>query len=138
LFAYLTGEKDIETETQTLEKFFKEEIKSLPETVAKEVSLWIVGEAYKKWDSVTSYFPSLTFIFVEDTESNAPRRCQIKVRLKKPGTDLTQADIEKLRVLTRAHRNMGYSWGRVAITFPGINVLKQQFMVQVKMKFSIF
>nr|YP_009105467.1 hypothetical protein [Parietochloris pseudoalveolaris]AIT94094.1 hypothetical protein [Parietochloris pseudoalveolaris] len=108
-----TLEKDIETETQTLEEFFKEEIKLLPETVAKEVSLWIVGEAYKKWDSVTSYFPSLTFIFVEDTESNEPRRCQIKVRLKKPGTDLTEADIEKLRVLTLAHGNMGYTWGRV-------------------------
>ena len=77
---------------------FKEYLNEFPErsnsgnsTKRYEVSLQIVGESYYRWDSTSTYFPTLTFLFkeVEASQYKSTRRSQIKVRLNKRNEDLT-------------------------------------------------
>lgn len=99
-----------------LEKI-KEHLKEFKEELIKEivdqVSLTVVGEAYQSWDSLSTYFPALTFIFNEENASNRPRKSQIKVRLKMKNQELTDQDIAKLRENTKKSSQMRYSYGCV-------------------------
>lgn len=45
--------------------------------IAQEVSLGVVGESYYKWDSVSTYYPTITFLFKETETSQYPRRSQV-------------------------------------------------------------
>ena len=85
--------------------------KELIKEVAQEVSLQIVGESYYKWDSVTTYFPTITFLFKEVGVSQYPRKSQIKLRLSKRNEDLTTSDIDNLKRSCDAILNSTYSYG---------------------------
>ena len=85
--------------------------KDLIKEVAAEVSLQVVGESYYKWDSVTTYFPTITFLFKETGVSQYARKSQIKLRLLKRNEELTQADIDKLRINCNTILNSTYSYG---------------------------
>ena len=58
-----------------------------------EVSLQIVGESYYKWDSISTYYPTVTFLFKEEGGLQYPRRSQIKVRLAKTNSEISEQDI---------------------------------------------
>lgn len=94
-----------------LEKEFKEKIKKLALDVATEVSLLIVGESYLKWDSTSSYFPTLIFVFNEIVSGGTPRRSQIKTRLKKRSEELTADDLEILRTRLLDYADLSYMYG---------------------------
>lgn len=85
--------------------------KDLIKEVAQEVSLQIVGESYYKWDSVTTYFPTITFLFKEVDVSQYPRKSQIKLRLSKRNEDLTKLDIDNLKKSCEAIMNSTYCYG---------------------------
>lgn len=68
-----------------MEKGFNNLIKE----IALEVSLQVVGESYYKWDSTSTYYPTLTFLY--------PRRSQIKLRLKQRNEEITPLAITKLK-----------------------------------------
>lgn len=57
--------------------------------LAEEMSLQMGGESYYKWDSVTTYFPTFTFLFREAGVSQYARKSQIKLRLSIRNEDLT-------------------------------------------------
>ena len=81
--------------------------------IAEEVTLRIVGEAYKKWDSCTSYFPALVLIFKETGVTSGARRTQIKGRLFKSGKDLTDEDIQQLKDRANKDIQVVYSHGKL-------------------------
>jgi hypothetical protein len=81
--------------------------------IAEEATLRVVGEAYKKWDSTSSYFPCLVFIFKERGIMAGARRTQIKGRLLKAGQDLTDQDIEELRKRVNQKALVTYEHGRI-------------------------
>lgn len=94
------------------QKQVEEELKDFPVKVGKETSLWVVGEAYAKWDSVVSFYPCITFIFVEDTQSNNPRKSQIKLRINKPSSEWTTADVKALQAKVLENTNLEYKYGK--------------------------
>lgn len=103
--------KHVDNDFKDFLEHFNREIEELPEKTGKETSLWVVGESYSKWDSVCSYFPSITFVFTEETSCNAPRKSQIKLRVNKPSSEWTDQDIEELRVKVLKNLNLSYNYG---------------------------
>lgn len=85
--------------------------KDLIKEVFQEVSLQIVGESYYKWDSVTTYFPTITFLFKEEGVSQYARKSQIKLRLSKRNEDLTPFDIDNLKRNCVTILNSTYCYG---------------------------
>ena len=79
-------------------KVWDKTLKALPEKAAIETSLHVVGESYYKWDSLTTYFRTLTFFFREINAEQYPRKSQVKVRLKQRNEELTELDIGKLKL----------------------------------------
>ena len=41
------------------------QFEELPVLSAKETSLWVVGEAYQKWDNISAYHPWLVFVLMK-------------------------------------------------------------------------
>ena len=94
-----------------LKDFLDEWKKDLIQEIAQEVSLQIVGESYYKWNSVSTYFPTLTFLFKEQKVSQKPRRSQIKLRLPKKNEELTSEDIKSLKSKCVTILNKTYRYG---------------------------
>lgn len=92
-----TIESLLNKQLDDLKEFLNEWKEDLIQEIAQEVSLQIVGESYYKWDSVSTYFPTVTFLFKEQEVSQKPRRSQIKLRLPKKNEELTSDDIKKLK-----------------------------------------
>lgn len=57
---------------------FQEGIPAAAETISDQVALKVVGESYYKWNSVSSFYPTVVFIFREAEAVNRPKRTQIK------------------------------------------------------------
>ena len=73
--------------------------------IAIEVALSVVGESYSRFDSISSYYACLTFVFNEPT--------QIKVPLLKKADEFTEADIFALKTKMQAYANLTYKGGPV-------------------------
>lgn len=82
------------TKIDDVNKFLNDKDKGLPFILQTEVTANIVGESYAKWDSISMYFPSVVFTFVEVTENNKSRRSQIKVRYNKTSQEMTDTDLK--------------------------------------------
>lgn len=70
-----------------------------------------MGESYAKWDSISQYYPTIVFVFVEVTESNKPRKSQIKIRFNKTWQEITDKDIQNLTNKIKEYGNLGYTYG---------------------------
>jgi hypothetical protein len=101
---------------EILEKI-KEESKKFIEKTALEVSQLIVGESYYKWDSTSSYYPTVVFVFNEIVNAETPRRSQIKARLKKTSQELTSQDIEDLKKRVQNCKDWQYTYGLVRANY---------------------
>lgn len=97
--------------TKVLENL-EDRFKLLKEEISEEVSLKIVGESYYKWDSVTTYFPTLILLFKEKDVEIRPRKSQIKLRLKIRGQDLTNQDIYSLKDKILLAMPLCYKYGK--------------------------
>ena len=106
-----------EKEKKEILKAIQEESKKFIEKTALEVSQLIVGESYYKWDSTSSYFPTVIFVFNEMVEAETPRRSQIKARLKKTSQELTDDDIEQLKKRVQQYKEWKYSYGSVRANY---------------------
>ncbi len=93
------------------EKTIIKEFEDLPSTIATEVSLNIVGESYLRWDSTCSYYPTISFIFIEETSRNVPRRSQIRLRAPKLGIEWTDQDVNNLKSKVLKNTNLTYNYG---------------------------
>ena len=106
--------------TQKFEEFkdyLNEWKKSLILDIAQQVSLEIVGESYYRWDSVSSYYPTLTFLFKEVDAEQYPKRSQVKIRYNKSNEDITQSDIKELRIKCEQLAGQSYTYGRQRYNF---------------------
>lgn len=101
---------------EILEKIEEESNKFIEKT-ALEVSQLIVGESYYKWDSTSSYFPTIVFVFNEIVNAETPRRSQIKARLKKTSQELTTQDIEDLKKRVQKCKDWQYTYGLVRANY---------------------
>lgn len=104
-------EKIIDKKIDKFKDFLKEWKKELIKEIAEEVSLQIVGESYYKWDSTSTYYPTITFMFREIECGKLPRRCQIKMRLKKKNEELEDKDIEIIKTKALVLKNLKYNYG---------------------------
>lgn len=103
--------KDFETFKKELQEKLDEKFKNFSNEVSEEVSLKVVGEAYTKWDRLSSYYPTLVFIFTEKLLEGTPRKSQIKTRLLQKAEELTDLDIENLRNRISQNSSLSYSYG---------------------------
>lgn len=93
------------------------QFEELPVLSAKETSLWVVGEAYQKWDNISAYHPCLVFVFNEETNGNYPRRVQLKIRLRIKNSDLTETKIQEIKSKVFLNKNLSYMYGVVKGNF---------------------
>lgn len=92
-------------------KYWNEKIENLPKTIAYEASLAIIGEPYRRYDAISCYYPTLSFIFYEENAVTKPRRAQIKLRLKEKTEDLTSQRIEEIKLLVSQIDNLTFMAG---------------------------
>jgi hypothetical protein len=59
----------------------EERLPKLSDSVSEMVASKIVGESYYRWDSVSSYFPTVPLLFLEVGNVTYARRAQFKARL---------------------------------------------------------
>lgn len=78
-----TIESLLDARFEDLKKYLSDWKSDLIKEIAQEVSLQVVGESYYKWDSISTYYPTITFLFKEQGVSQYPRKSQIKLRLSK-------------------------------------------------------
>ena len=74
----------------------REEVPAITEQVSDQVALKIVGESYYKWNSTSSFYPTVVFIFREMNAPNRPKKSQIKTRLNVRTEDLNDQMIQQL------------------------------------------
>lgn len=106
-----TLEDLLDAKFEDLKTYLSDWKSDLIKEIAQEVSLQIVGESYYKWDSVSTYYPTITFIFKEKDVSQYARKSQIKLRLSKKNEDLTDSDIKNLRLNCNLIINSTYCYG---------------------------
>lgn len=94
-----------------LNKFLRDTKEGLPSILTNEVCTNIVGESYAKWDSVCSYFPTILFLFSENTVSTKKRKSQVKLRLKQPSTEITDKNIQQIRERLKTIGSVSYTHG---------------------------
>lgn len=87
-----------------------ESVEKTSTKVITEVCNGVVGESYLKWDSVSSYFPSLVFVFNELRVTGIKRRTQIKTRLPTKSEEITREDILGLRTTIQRFANWTYNY----------------------------
>lgn len=104
-----------------LKKELDDYLKDIAAKVAEEVSLSVVGESYLKWDNISSYFPSICFLFNYREENEPPRRSQITIRLKKTASELTEQDILKLRQTIVTYGPFSYEYGPIRANYVSAN-----------------
>ena len=97
---------------EQIKTFLNEWKKDLITKIAQEVSLHVVGESYYKWDSVSTYYPTITFLFKETETSQYPRRSQVKIRLNKKNQEITEKDIMVLKKKSIQLLNQTYTYGQ--------------------------
>jgi hypothetical protein len=111
----LEESREIKGSITRSERAIKEHVDQLKETlvndISEEVSLKIVGESFYKWDSTSSYYPTLIFVFRESTIGSVKRKSQIKLRYFKNNNEITDQDIQNLKNQALGVRNLGYSYG---------------------------
>lgn len=110
-------EKELKDEFSEFKKEISEKAEKYVEQIATEVSLLVVGESYSKWDSISSFFPTLTFVFNEVGSTGMTKRTQIKTRLPKRSEDLTDSYILNLQQRIKFHENWTYTYGLVRSNF---------------------
>ena len=89
------------------------ETPAITEPVSDQLALKIVGESYYKWNSVSSFYPPVVFIFREKNVTNRRRKSQIKARLSVRTKDLTDEMIRRLRERAEALAGPTYNHGVV-------------------------
>ena len=122
--ALQSGFKDLATKVDAVsknvtdvQKQLDELQKKLPGKVAEEVSLQVVGESYYRWDSVSTYFPTLSFLFREINVEAGPRRTQIKVRLKQRNQEIQDADVARIEASCASLDNLQYTYGTLRANY---------------------
>jgi conjugal transfer/entry exclusion protein len=101
--------KELNKKVKTIEK----SIKKLPEETSDQVSFKVVGESYFRYDSTSSFYPTLFFRYKEDIEGPRARVSQIKMKLKKKGQEITDQDIENLKNRCQLIKDEKYKWGSI-------------------------
>ena len=102
---------------EDIKKQLEKDRKELAIKVAEEVSLQVVGESHYRWDSVSTYFPTLSFLFREINVGQTPRRTQIKVRLKERNEEIGEAEIQRLKASCAALSNLMYNYGTIRANY---------------------
>lgn len=95
----------------------KMSLQELSKTISNEVTNKIVGESYSKWNSVTSFYPTIVFIMKELTKIETPRRAQIKLRYNKEVDNITDKDIADLRQKVLNMSDLKYNYGTLRVNF---------------------
>jgi hypothetical protein len=85
--------------------------------IADEVCNRIVGESYYRWDSVTSYYPTIIFKFKEEGEQRPLRHSQIKLRYNKLSQDITDQDVEEIKQEVQRIAGLSYNYGDLRVNF---------------------
>ncbi len=92
-------------------------LKEISKTISNEVAAKIVGESWAKWDSVTSFYPTLVFIMKEDSDQEPSRRAQIKLRYYKTSDEITDLDIGILKTKAALLKGFSYNYGTLRVNF---------------------
>lgn len=107
-----TDLSEINKKIDTLSKRQDESFDKLPRRLGEVVSDYIIGESYYRWDATSTYFCTLVFKFKETDVNAYARVSQLKVRLKQRNEEITDSDIQDLRVRAISLENLTYTYGR--------------------------
>lgn len=107
----------LESRIFDLEVLIRDRLESLPQLIAEEVANSVVGESYYRYDSSSTYFPTLIFVFRETNTLQYRRKSQVKARLRMDNKTITDDVIVNIRKRCNAIRGLTYVYGSVRANF---------------------
>lgn len=109
IIALLTG-KDIDPDNikpglhnfkklvkEAVNEWFEENKKDIYQQLTTQIAETIVGESYLKFDSNSTYYPTLLFKFMSNNQNQSKRYSQIQIRLLKSPEEIDEALINQLK-----------------------------------------
>lgn len=102
--------------TKALEDL-KAEFDKLPNQISDRVADNIVGESYYRFDSTSSYYPTVIFLFKLRNSSGGAGRSQIKLRLPKRSEEVSPEDLGQLRQRVSQLAGLSYRYGGTRLNF---------------------
>lgn len=103
----------VDDAVNNLKIYIDSKLEKLAFQIAEEVSLSVVGESYYRYDSTSTYFPTLVMVFREVTDNNIKRRAQVKARLKQNNVELTDEVLDVLRERCNSLHGVTYLYGTI-------------------------
>lgn len=100
-----------------LKKWLEDLFKGLKDELASAVADRVVGESFYKWNSMSSYYPTLVCIFREEGPGVNKRRCQIKVQLPFLSDSITDQDLAEIRRKLALQTQLGWRHGTIRSTY---------------------
>lgn len=102
---------------QVVETWFEENQNTIFNNVSKYLSERIVGESYLRYDSNSTYSPSLHLKFKTKFREDARRTSQIKLRFNYPTDQIDAAHLEQLRKQVASLNNLTYVAGKIRCNY---------------------
>lgn len=103
----------LDTARKDAVKYADQTKKDVIKEVCEEVPNRVVGESYFRYNSTSSFYPTLSLIFLEETENNAPRRAQMRIKIDKTSEEIDQAFIDHIKRTLESEYNKGFEYGAV-------------------------
>lgn len=107
---------------ESIKDWYEENSNEIIDTVSLNLSESIVGESYIKYDSSTSYWPTLIFKFKSTDKNLKYNYSQIKIRYYKKPDEITDSDILNLKTKLK-NLNIFYTQGNLRANYVDENRL---------------
>lgn len=102
---------------ESVNDWFDEHSDEILNNITLNVSESIVGESYIKYDSSTSYWPTLMFKFKSADINIKSHYSQIKIRYYKKPDDISDVDIENLKQKIDEIKSITYMQGNLRANY---------------------
>lgn len=97
------------------------EVEKIPKKTVKLVTEQVVGESFYRYDTMSTYYLTIIFLFNCDGIARHYVRSQIKVRLPLKPEEITNATIAELKRKVSGITNLSYNYGDIRLNYLSCN-----------------
>lgn len=94
-------------------KYADETKKEVIDTICEEIPNRVVGESYFRYNSTSSFYPTMSLVFLEETQNNNPRRAQMRIKIDKTSEQVDQKFIDHIKSTLQSLHDKGFEYGPV-------------------------
>jgi hypothetical protein len=93
---------------EAIQEWVEENKKGIGEEFTNSICSSIVGESFVKFDSNSTYYPTLIFKFVSTEKLETKRYSQIQIRFLKKPDEINHEEVQSLKNKTKSLKNLSY------------------------------